>query len=94
MLEQLLERVLGDLAGRDHQPDARGALELLRSSASELGGARRDVRVVRLHVVPGSPQALGHVRAHAAEADHSELHQMSSSLTRTIAPAALLRATR
>src|SRR4029077_9790259 len=35
-----------------------------------------DLRIERLHLVPVLLEALGHVGAHAAEADHAELHQM------------------
>ena len=39
--EQLLERVLGDLPGRDHHPDVPRRVELLRERAERLRGRRR-----------------------------------------------------
>src|SRR4029077_13039716 len=64
---------------RDHQPHRPRRVELLH----ELFERRRgplDVGVERLHVVTCRLQALGHVRAHPAEAYHPELHYGSSSL--------------
>ncbi len=72
-VEQLLERVLGDLPGRHHQPDVARRVQLLRQRAQRLRG-RADVRVVRLQLVPVLLQAFRHPRAHPAEAHHPELH--------------------
>ena len=72
-VEQLLERVLGDLPGRHHQPDVARRVQLLRERAQRLRG-RVDVRVVRLQLVPVLLQASRHPRAHPAEAHHPELH--------------------
>ena len=80
-LEQLLERVLGIVAGRDHQPERARRLELVHSSSSVPAVARRPGRTSSRRA--RAPEAGHHVAAHAAEADHSELHQMSSSRTRT-----------
>ena len=44
------------------------------ASAPSVFAVDVDVRVVRLHVVPGLLQPLRHPRAHPAEADHSQLH--------------------
>ena len=86
--EQLLERVLGDLAGGDHQPERARRVELVAKLGERRRGSRVVVRVVRLHVVAALLEAGRHVAAHAAEADHPELHQI---LTPRDAPAALLQ---
>src|ERR1043165_10199990 len=49
--EQLLERVLGDLPRRDHQPERARLLELVAQLGERRGGARLDTGVERLHVV-------------------------------------------
>src|SRR5206468_2620022 len=79
-LEQLLERLLGDLAGWDHHPEDARRLEL-REELVERLGRRLDVRVVGHDLVPAVAESLRHPAAHAAQADHAELHR-SSSLTR------------
>src|SRR5207237_7402155 len=80
-VEQLLEDVLGDLAGGDHQPERTRRLELGLQLRERRRGAGLDVGVVRLHLVAALAQTLGHPGAHPAEADHPELHQIR---TRTI----------
>src|SRR5436190_1940051 len=72
-----------DDCGRHHEPDGSRSIEL-RGELFERGRSRVHVRVERLHVVPGDLEPLGHIAAHPPETDHSELHQMSSNLTRTI----------
>jgi hypothetical protein len=71
--EHLLEGLLRDLAGRNHQPNGARLLELLRQLLERVG-RRLDVRVVGLDLVAVLAQALRHPAAHAAQADHSELH--------------------
>ena len=75
--QQLLEGVLGDLPGRDHHPEGARRVELRLQLRERRGGARLDGRVVRLHVVAVLAQTLRHSVAHAAEADHPELHRGS-----------------
>jgi len=53
--------------------NVRGAISSSRSSSRRLR-RRVDLRVVRLHLVAALLEALRHVGAHAAEADHPELH--------------------
>jgi hypothetical protein len=72
-VEQLLERVLRDRAGRDHQPDVARRVELLCQRAQRLRG-RLDVRVERLHLVPRLREPLRHAGAHPAQSHHSKLH--------------------
>src|SRR3954452_3480984 len=79
--EQLLERVLRDLARGDHHPERARCIELLLELFERRRRARVDVRVVALDVVPAFGQALRHAGAHAPQADHSKLHQ---SLTLTM----------
>ena len=66
----------------------RGALELTAEIGQVLRGlgAQRDVRLHRVgaavehhHLVPALQQALHHVAAHPAQADHGELHLAISS---------------
>jgi len=64
-----------DDAGRHHQPDGAGRVELPDELLEGRRRARVDVRVERLQVVTGGAQALGHVRPHPAETDHPELHR-------------------
>jgi len=75
-LEQLVEDVLGDLSGRNHQPEGARRLELLLELTERRGGPLLDVRVVGADVVAVLAQTLRHAVAHATEADHSELHQV------------------
>ena len=79
----VVDGLLGDLAGRDHHPDrARRRVSFAASSSSEDGARRRPRRqlrdrvgvdVVDDDVVAVAHQAPRHVRAHPAEPDHSEL---------------------
>ena len=64
----------------------RGALSRPQRSARSFAalGAHRDVRLHRVgapvehhHLVPALQQALHHVAAHPAQADHGELHERS-----------------
>src|SRR6266545_6207297 len=71
--EQLLERVLGDLARRDHQPEGPRRGELIAELA-ERGRGGLDTRVVRLDVVPVLAETDRHVAAHPSQPDHSQLH--------------------
>ena len=57
--------------------NARGASSCAFSSSSEAAVRDSTCRVVGADVVLVLAQALGHPVAHAAEADHSELHQCS-----------------
>src|SRR5581483_9342125 len=79
---QLLEGLFGDLAGRDHQPDVARRRELLGERAERLR-RRRDLRVVRLDLVPVLLEPLRHAAAHPPEPDHPKLHQTSSNRMRT-----------
>src|SRR5207249_121984 len=65
------------------RPGVRGArgVELLHELLEGLR-CRLDIRVVRLQVVAGRAQALGHVGAHPSQPDHSELHQICSAWIR------------
>src|SRR5690606_34388815 len=79
---------LGDLPGRDHEPDDPGRLQPghevgeRRHLGSVAGGVVADHLVARL----GEPG--GHVAAHPAEAHHAELHvPTSSSSSRSTRPA-------
>ena len=86
VLEQWHERLEGVLrrsAGGDHQPDDPRVVELADELHERAGGARRIRPRVRLDDVAAAPQALGHVAAHLSQPDHSQVHEMSSSLTRT-----------
>ena len=56
---------------------ARGASSCAFSSSSDAAVRDSTCGVVGLHVVVVLAQALGHPVAHAAEADHSELHRCS-----------------
>ena len=71
-----------DEARRHHQPDRARRVELLHELL-ERRSRRVDVGIERLDVVTGRPQPLGHVRPHAAETDHPQLHQLSSRWMRT-----------
>ena len=84
---------LVDHAGRDHQPDGARLRQLL----DELGqrgradgfllhqlGDRLRGHVVHDAFVPAPHEPAHHVRAHPAEADHSQLHALSSSTDVTI----------
>ena len=73
-LQQLLEGVLRDLPCRDHHPERARRVELRLQLLERCGGARLDRGVVRANVVVVLAQPVGHSVAHAAEADHSELH--------------------
>src|SRR5215218_4195992 len=82
-----VDRLLGDLPGRDHDPDrARGTQ--LRSHLLQRGGAlgslarqlrdRIGVDVVGDDLVAVAHQAPRHVGSHSAEADDSEFHESSA----------------
>ncbi len=77
-LQELLERVLRDLPGRDHHPERARCVELRLQLLERRGRARLDGGIEGTNVVVVLAQAVGHPVAHAAEADHSELHQVSS----------------
>ena len=85
---ELLHRLLGRVAGGDHQPDdarrrqhpddvgrREAALEALADDL--LGLVAR--AVVGHHPMAGLVQAAGHVAAHPAETDDGQLHDRSSS---------------
>jgi hypothetical protein len=78
-LEQLAEGRLRDLAGRHHRPEDARRVELV-AQLGERPRRRLHDRVVRLHLDPVLLEALRHVAAHAAEADHPELHRYRSSM--------------
>ena len=78
-----------DLVGLERVEDDRELRALVEEHGARTGSAVAarllaawDEAVARF--VPVVPQALGHSVSHAPEPDHSELHQRSSSLTRTI----------
>ena len=71
--------------------NARGASSCVFSSSSDAAVRDSTRRVVRLHVVAVLAQALGHPVAHAAEADHSELHCRPPRVDSRDAAAALLQ---
>jgi len=73
-LEQLVKRVLRDLAGGDHHPEGTRRLELFLELLERVGRPRLDLGVVGVHVVTVFTQALRHARPHAAEPDHPQLH--------------------
>ena len=88
-LEERAERVdrrLGDLAGRDHDPRPARDVEL-GDEVVERARARRTLGDERRHgvradVVDDAGVAVAHqpshdVRAHPAQADHAELHASS-----------------
>ena len=80
--EDRLEGVLGRVAGRDHQPHDAGLRELRGELDQRVGrplGVRPRIGLDRVAVLA---QPLDHVGAHPAEADHSEIHVISSSCTR------------
>jgi hypothetical protein len=81
--QKVLVCVLGGISGGNHQPEHAGLLEPRRELDERVGRAVRGGAGIRLHLVPVPPEALRHVAAHAAEADHAQFHR-SSSLTRTI----------
>src|SRR5262249_3145558 len=72
--QQLLERVLGDLAGGDHQPERARGLKLLLELVERRRRARADVRVVAPDLMAAPAEALRHPGADPAEADHSQFH--------------------
>ena len=59
---------------RHHHPHRPRGVELLHELLERARRARVDLRVERLDVMSRRAQALRHVRAHPAEADHSQLH--------------------
>ncbi|MNT17633.1 hypothetical protein D3C72_1527940 [compost metagenome] len=80
---QLAQRLVHGLAGRHHQPHharhrQRGHCggQRIHHLQAGLGGALAGAlaRVVADHAVATAVQALGHVGAHAAEADHCNIH--------------------
>ena len=82
-LAQLRDRVLGDLSGRQHDPNrprpAQCGNEPLQSGGADdtpvndgFHGLRRPVKNDALMSV--ACQATHHVGTHASEADHTELH--------------------
>jgi hypothetical protein len=75
--EQLVEGVLCDLPGRNHQPEGTWRLELLLELGERIGRPSLDLRVIGLDLVSALPQSRGHAVAHPAEADHPQLHQRS-----------------
>src|SRR6266576_1840959 len=80
--EQLVERVLGDLAGGDHHPECARRLELALQLLERACRALDDVRVIGLDVVPAFAQALRHAVSHPAEPDHPQLcHRQILTLT-------------
>src|SRR5437588_7046588 len=82
-LQQVLEDILRDLAGRDHHPEGARRLELALQLLERAGRPRLDLGVVRADLVAALAQPLRHAVAHPAEADHPELHgYRSSSRTR------------
>ena len=89
--EQRLEGVLGRVARRDHQPHDARLRELRGELDQRVGRALRVRPRVGLHRVAVLAQPLHHVRAHPAEADHSEVHAMSSSRIARDRTAALLQ---
>src|SRR5204863_9994140 len=79
----LLHGALGGVAGGHHQPHRAGRLELLDQLFERAGGYRAFTgellhrvhgAVVHHHLVPALHQPAHHVRAHAAQANHSDLH--------------------
>ena len=70
------------VARRDHQPHDARLGELRRELDQRVRRALRVRARVRLDGVAVLAQPLRHVRAHPAEADHSEIHVMSSSRMR------------
>jgi hypothetical protein len=76
--EQLLKRVLGDLPGRDHQPERARRAELPFELVERAGRPRVDLGVVAPDIVAALAKAVRHAGAHAPEPDHSQLHQMRS----------------
>src|SRR5581483_1767247 len=77
-----LERLLGDLPGGHHHPERPRRGELVTQLLDRRRG-RRHARVVRLQLVAPFLEALRHVAAHAAEADHPELHLRYTSSSRS-----------
>ena len=85
----VLDRLLGDLAGRDHHPD-RARRAQLRGQLLQRGGAlgalagqlgdRVGVDVVGDDLVAVAHQPARHVGAHPAEADDSQLHRTTLPL--------------
>ena len=83
---ELDDRVMGDLAGRQHDPEAFRRFEL-RHEIGQPGAARGalagellyHLRVAVIdHALMAVAQQTAHdVAAHAAESDHSELHCLS-----------------
>ena len=82
--EQLVDGLLHD-PGRDHDPDVAGRVELLHELLERVrpGGALGHERVDGLlgdvvddARVPVAHEAAYEVRAHAAKADHAELHRV------------------
>ena len=83
-LDELVDRLGGGVAGRDHDPhDAGPVLEFLdelfpgaRADRSLVGVALDSFRreVERDHPVSSLQKAQHHVAAHAAEADHPHFH--------------------
>src|SRR5215467_14853703 len=70
-------------SGRDHQPDGPWRLQLLHEIRGRRGADRLGPRelfdrlrgpVVHHALMAAGEQTMNHVRAHAAESDHSELH--------------------
>ncbi len=63
-----------DDSRRDHEPDGARRVELLHELLERLRRATSTFGSYVLTSWPAAAQALGHVRAHPAQSDHSELH--------------------
>ncbi len=95
---EMFDRLFGDLAGRQHHPNgARLVSERLHHLRERSGGcgallrqrlARLGVGVEHHAMVPRLHQAARDVAAHAAQADHADLHFALLLMTRRYSSAA------
>ena len=78
------------LAGRNHEPDGSGCWQCLDQSLQGFGtlaplfhepGHRFGATVVADDIVTARPQPLGHVAAHASQANHTDVHVISPRFT-------------
>ncbi len=76
---ELVQHAVGRIARGHHHPHGSGRLERPDQRGQRVDVALVAVRVEAHHVVAAAAEALGHVPAHPAEADHPESHRDLSS---------------
>src|SRR5262249_51146824 len=86
--DQRVNHLLGDVAGRQHNPDRARGLELADQLLDGVGGLgalgsqlveRPMAAVMRDDTVPAAQPALGHTGAHAPKTGYPDVHNLAPS---------------